>query len=235
MNIQFLQHVPYESPGILEEWARSLTSSVNISKLYSDYKLTSPPDTDLLIIMGGPMGVHDEDEHSWLAEEKEYIKECLKEQVKIVGICLGAQLIANVLGGKVYPNKEREIGWYPIEWEHKALKLPLFEFLPKQQKVLHWHGDTFEIPGNAINLAVSSACKRQGFLFNNSVLGLQFHLEMTPHSLRELIQHSREELIRDGKFVQTVEKMLSGDRLFEQANKSMIELMNRFLGVKSRV
>ena len=175
------------------------------------------------------MGVHEEQKYPWLSDEKEFIKQCLKSGVKIVGICLGAQLLADVLGAKVYRNGQKEIGWYPIEWERESLKHTLFDFFPKQQKVLHWHGDTFDIPENATNLAVSSACDHQGFLYQDRVLGLQFHLEMTKQSLYDLIQNSRGELSRGGRYIQTPEEMLAEDQLFNNTNQQITKLMNRFV------
>ncbi len=202
---------------------------MTLTQLYSGNDLPHPSDIDLLVVMGGPMSIHNEEQYPWLKQEKKFIRLCLAEQVKIAGICLGAQMVADVLGATVCINGGKEIGWHPIEWSGKARQLPLFDFLPKQQKVLHWHGETFEIPEKGINLAVSSGCPRQGFLIENRVLGLQFHLEMTRSSLSKLIKNCRNELSVAGGFIQSAEEMLSEDQLFEQANASMRELMDRFI------
>lgn len=230
MNVHFLQHVPFEGPAMLLDWAESRGYHTKISKLYDVDPLPAPPDVDLLVILGGPMGVHDVEHFPWLAKEKEFLKECLRREVKTVGICLGAQLLASSLGARVYANDQKEIGWYPIEWSEQARQHPWFEFFPTQQKVLHWHGDTFDIPDNAVNLALSSACPRQGFLFGERALGLQFHLEMTKESLRPLIGQSRGELSAGGRYVQSAEQVLAEDQLFRTTNEMMAELMDRFVG-----
>jgi GMP synthase-like glutamine amidotransferase len=96
----------------------------------------------------------------------------------VLDICLSAQLIANALGAKVYAGEHKEIGWLPIQTTEAVQRSPALDFLPTQLKVFHWHGDTFELPEQAIRLAYSEGCSNQAFLYNEKVLGLQFHLEM---------------------------------------------------------
>src|SRR5690606_32591469 len=113
----------------------------------------------------------------WMKEEKKLIEKAILKGKRVIGICLGAQLIADVLGARVFPNKEKEIGWFPIELTEEGQKSPFFAGFNKTETVFHWHGDTFEIPKGAEHIASSKVCENQAFLFDHKVLGLQFHLE----------------------------------------------------------
>lgn len=233
MHIHFLQHVPFEGPGVLSQWAAMKGFRYSTTRLYSDLIFPEPKDIDMLVVMGGPMGVHDEKEYSWLAKEKKFIRSCMEKdlEIKIIGICLGSQLLADILGAEVYSGPEKEIGWFPVEWRQEALQHPLFDFLPERQLVLHWHGDTFGIPDDATILASSPVCPNQGFIYQEKVVGLQFHLEMTEGSLQQLIEHSKEELSEEGNYIQTPEEMLSRLSCFKEANKAIIEIADRLMKV----
>ncbi len=160
MRIHYLQHKPYESLGCIEEWISKSRHSLSATKFYEDTSLPKFSDFDFLIIMGGPMGVYDEDKYPWLKDEKKFIKESINDNKIVLGICLGSQLIADSLGSKVYKNKFKEIGWFPVKIknEHK-----FFNSLPEEIITAHWHGDTFDLPDGAVHIAESSACKNQAF------------------------------------------------------------------------
>jgi GMP synthase (glutamine-hydrolysing) len=138
-----------------------------------------------LVIMGGPMNVYETDRYPFLATELALIKEAIRQNLPVLGICLGAQLIAVALGAKVKPNKVKEIGWYPLQLAKAASDDPLFSLLKDGEMVFHWHGDTFELPIGAIHLAESKNCKNQAFRFGQSVYALQFHLETTSEMIKE--------------------------------------------------
>lgn len=229
MRIHFLQHVPFEGPGVLSQWATMRRFRYSTTLLYSDFIFPEPKEIDMLVIMGGPMGVHEEKKYSWLAKEKKFIESCMEKDMKIIGICLGSQLLADILGAGVYSGSEKEIGWFPVEWRQEALRHPLFDFLPEQQLVLHWHGDTFGIPDDATILASSPVYPNQGFIYKEKVVGFQFHLEMTEGSLQQLIAHSKGELSQEGNHIQTPEEMLSGSSRFKEANKAIIEIADRLM------
>ncbi|MCJ8499192.1 type 1 glutamine amidotransferase [Desulfatitalea sp. M08but] len=161
---------------------------------------------DLLVIMGGPMSVNDEDQFPWLALEKHFVRAVIAAEKPVLGICLGAQVIANAMGAKVYPNREKEIGWFPVQGVHPTAG-DRFAF-PPSQTVFHWHGETFDLPPGAIRLATSQGCENQAFQLGKRVLGLQFHLETTPALVTELVAHCGDELV-PSKYVQTAEALLS--------------------------
>lgn len=207
MNIHYFQHVAFEGLGSIENWARKPDHKVTATRFYEDHKLPFIEICDMLIVMGGPMSVHDEAKFDWLIEEKRFIEKAIAKGKKVVGICLGAQLIAEVLGAKVYKNEEKEIGWMPLELTAEGKKAPVFGDFVDGQHVFHWHGDTFDLPNGAVQLARSAACEQQAFLYNNHVLGLQFHLETTIESVAALLENCAEDLAQAGKYVQTTAQL----------------------------
>ncbi|MGA0332708.1 MAG: type 1 glutamine amidotransferase [Kiritimatiellia bacterium] len=192
MQAQIFQHVPFEGPGRIGNW---LTQNGYESFTTHFYLGESPPkitEVDLLIVMGGPMSVNDEDSYPWLKREKAFIREAVNAGIPVLGICLGAQLIASALGARVYPNPVKEIGWFPVFG--KPVDSPFR--LPEELTALHWHGETFDLPPGARLLASTPECRNQAFLLEGKkVLGLQFHLETTPESMDSLIENCRDELV----------------------------------------
>ncbi|MCW9705733.1 type 1 glutamine amidotransferase [Fodinibius salsisoli] len=227
MKIHYLQHVSFEGSGYIEAWAKQRGHELTATHLFNSGTLPSPGDIDALVIMGGPMGVSDEQDYPWLKEEKAFIKECINRKKKVLGICLGAQLIAEALGAKVVTLLEKEIGWFPVQWTPSARNHPALDFLPPQQMALHWHGDMFYRPDDAINLGSSKGCRNQGFMLDDYVLGLQFHLEMTKEGLSQLIE-STQHKFGNGRFVQNAEQMLEAG-YFKQNHDTMGELLDRFM------
>ncbi|SMO74361.1 type 1 glutamine amidotransferase [Gracilimonas mengyeensis] len=230
MRIHYIQHVSFENPGYIKTWAEENGHILTGTFLFDGQELPSPQEIDALVVMGGPMGVADEEAYLWLRREKAFIKECITLNKKVLGICLGAQLIADVLDAEVTPMPQKEIGWFPLKWTEKAIEHPLFHSFPKQQTVLHWHGDRFEIPKGALPLAASKGCNKQGFLWNERVLGLQFHMEMTQEGLAALIKNSTDELAKaKGPFIQHANTMLN-KQLYTDNHQMMEQLLDRFLG-----
>jgi GMP synthase-like glutamine amidotransferase len=159
---------------------------------------------DALIIMGGPMSANDT--YAWLVSEMKVIEAALRRGLPSLGICLGAQLIAKVYGAPVYPAVSKEIGWWPAHRvqaaDESGVPLPA-SFVP-----LHWHGETFDLPTGALHLASSPAVHNQAYLVDEQALGLQFHLEATPDSVRDITQACANELT-EGPWVQTASAMLA--------------------------
>ena len=224
MNVHYLQHVPFEGLGSMESALKTGGHQLSCTHLYKDPIFPSIEKVDWLIIMGGPMGVHDETEHPWLKPEKEFIHQAIATGKTVLGICLGAQLIASALGSHVYKNQHKEIGWFDIHRNSKADTTVLSSAIPQQAEVFHWHGDTFDIPAGAQPLASSRACQNQGFIFDNRVVGLQFHLETTPELVQELINNSRDEL--DGSsYVQSEQAMVARPQRFTRINQIMAAIL----------
>ncbi len=227
MIVHYLQHVPFEGLGSIEKQLISKGHALTNTKLFKEKINVSENDIDCLIIMGGPMGIYDEHLYPWLKDEKKFIKNTIEAGKKVLGICLGAQLIADALGAKVYKNKFREIGWFPVIKTKEAKYTVLSDIMPDKFEAFHWHGDTFDIPYNAIPLGESQACKNQGFVFDNRVLAFQFHLETTPQSAAALVQNCANEL--DGsKYVQTEKEIFKDTLKFEKINMIMSSVLNIF-------
>ncbi|MFO7555608.1 MAG: type 1 glutamine amidotransferase [Desulfobacterales bacterium] len=228
MKIQYLQHVPFEDIAYVGNWADKNGVHLGRTRLYEDDPYPFLSDFDVLIVIEGPMGVYDEQEYPWLKTEKAYIRKAIHNKKIVVGICLGAQLIAAALGAKVYQNSFKEIGWFPVYKTPRAKNTSLGEILPKRFMAFHWHGDTFDIPKGAVHLAESKACKNQALVYLNRVIALQFHLESTQSSIESLIQNCRDEVI-SAPFIQTADQIRKGYHQIESLNTIMAKLMNRII------
>lgn len=227
LRIHTLQHVAFEGLGCIEEWINTHDHSVTYTKLYENPTFPKIDDFDWLIIMGGPMGVYDEAIYSWLQKEKLFVKSAIENGKTVIGICLGSQLIAEVLGAKVYPNKQKEIGWLDIKKTENAEKHPLFALIEDEFTVFHWHGDTFDLPEGSIRMFSSEACINQAFIYNESVLGLQFHFEVTPQTLQDMVENGMQELVAD-KTIQTASEILTRTEYVESNNEKMFKVLDYF-------
>jgi len=220
MKIHYLQHVPFEGLGSIEPELTAKGHRLTNTQLYKNDPFPAVDTIDWLIVMGGPMGINDENEYPWLKRESDYIRQVIDAGKIVLGICLGAQLIAAALGAKVYKNHYREIGWFKINRYPEADDTILSSVIPTQTEVFHWHGDTFDIPAGAKPLASSAACSNQGFILDNRVVGLQFHLETTPETAQILIDNCRNEL--DGStYVQSERDILAEPQKFTRNNQIM--------------
>lgn len=225
MKIHYLQHVPFEGLGSMAESLLKKHHTLTRTCLFDNEALPPIDHVDWLIVMGGPMGVMDEDRYPFLKQEKQWIREFIQSGKRVLGICLGAQLIAHVLGAEVKKNPHREIGWFPLTPSPELKKTQYGSVFPDSVEAFHWHGDTFDIPQNAIPIGSSAACKNQGFVVDNRVVGLQFHLETTPESARSLIEHCPEDL--DGSnYVQSESMIFEDPKRFERINTVMEKLIS---------
>lgn len=225
MKIHYLQHVPFEGLASIEPWAVNQNHSLSATRFYDNEPLLSVEDIDWLIVMGGPMNIYEDDKYPWLTEEKRFIEQAIKHDKTVIGICLGSQLIADVLGAKIYQGQYKEIGWFPIEMTDKTEDSAVFNSLPQKFTVFHWHGDTFDLPEGSTRLAYSEGCQNQAFVYNEKVLGLQFHLESTKDSVQQIIKNCADELV-EGKYIQKPEEMLIGDGNFDIINNAMSKILN---------
>ena len=228
MHVHVLQHVPFEGLGSITDWLTQRRAIVSHTRFFESISLPAVSDVDLLIVLGGPMGVHDEDRFPWLAEEKRFVRRCIDAGVKVLGICLGAQIIAAVLGSQVYANAHKEIGWFPVEKLPAAASDPIFTNFPDCLQVFHWHGDTLDLPNGARHVARSAGCEHQAFVYDERIIGLQFHLETTLPGVQQLIAHCAEEIV-PGPYMQKPEAMITNSQRFDAINSIMHELLNKMM------
>ncbi len=230
MRLHYLQHVEFEGLGCIRSWAESAGCRISGTRLYQPHRLPEIEDVDWLVVMGGPMNIYEDVQYPWLVEEKALIARAIENQKMVLGICLGAQLIADVLGARVSSNPAREIGWYPVYRIAASTRMSQLSAMEDAFEALHWHGDTFALPDGAVHLARSEACENQAFFYNQRVLGLQFHLEMTPKGFQSLVKNCAKD-VESGPFVQSPAAMLANPQRFERANRIMERLLEQLAGL----
>ena len=225
MRLHYLQHVPFEDLAKIKLWAEAKNHDISRTQLFNNKQLPKISDFDWLIVMGGPMNIYDEEKYPWLAKEKQFIKEAIASQKIVLGVCLGAQLIADALGGTVYKNNYKEIGWFPVSLTQEAKKSSIFNTLPDKFIAFHWHGDAFDLPPGATIIAENEGCANQAFEYNGRVIGLQFHLESSIEGIKLLIRNCGDE-ITEGKYIQTPDEILSLHDNLQEINGTMDLLLD---------
>lgn len=234
MNVHYFQHVPFEGLGHIETWLKENHHHISATKFFeTDFLLPDISKIDALIVMGGPMGVYDEAQFPWLKQEKAFIKSCVQSGKNVLGICLGAQLIADCLGAKVVSAKNKEIGWFPVFPTEECKQIAWFYELFKHHPVVfHWHGDQFEIPQDStLNLLYSGANINQAFYYNRHIIGLQFHLEVTIESLRQMTENGKNELLYHLPYVQNENELLKNKSHIAQCNRLMDRILSNWINV----
>gem|GEM_PF-155159 len=225
MRILCLQHVPFEGPAALADWATTRGHTLLCHPLYQGTPLPELTTFDFLLVLGGPMNVGQHDAYPWLVTEKALIRAAIAAGKYVLGVCLGGQLIADVLGAEVSQAALPEIGWYPIE---RAEECPAWCELPASLPVLHWHGDRFDIPDGATRIAASEACQNQGFAYGERVLAWQCHLEATPESLAALVDACGGELIEGGRYIMPAERLLTEPTAsYQQMQSALFGILDR--------
>ncbi|HYR58175.1 MAG TPA: type 1 glutamine amidotransferase [Chthoniobacteraceae bacterium] len=206
MKIHAAIHGPTEGLGSIADWAQSRGHDVTETHLYRGETLPPLDGIDFAIIMGGAMNVYQHRDFPWLVPEKRWIAAAIDARKRVLGVCLGAQLIADVLGAKVLQNVEKEIGWFPVRM--LARPKPFSKF-PVQLTAFHWHGDTFELPHGATRVAESDGCANQAFVAGDRVVGLQFHIEVAPAAVAQFIAGGESEM-QPARFVQSAPEICAG-------------------------
>jgi GMP synthase (glutamine-hydrolysing) len=228
MNIAVLQHAACEGPGDIGAWAQERGHAVTVHHLYLGDALPEIEAFDLLVVMGGEMNIYQHRDYPWLKPESALIRTALAAGRRMVGICLGAQLIADALGARVTQNPVYEIGWWPVTFTPEGRAA--YAALPARATVLHWHGDTFELPPGALRLARSEGCGEQGFVIAGKCLGLQFHLEMDPALVKSTVEGSTGTW-PTGPFVQNGAQILRNAETYHETNRRFLfGLLDRFCG-----
>lgn len=223
-RIHCIEHVAFETPGRIADWVVERGHSFATTRVYESEPFPALDAFDALVVMGGPMGVHDHERFLWLHEEKRLIEAALGADKRILGVCLGAQLVAQALGARVYRNRFKEIGWFPVhateaghaQWE-----------LPKEFLAFHWHGDAFDLPSDAVHLAKSAACENQMFAAGK-VLGIQYHLEVTGAGIEDMLLHGIGEL-GEGPYVQAPAAMTASSANVAKAHALLDALLDRWI------
>jgi GMP synthase-like glutamine amidotransferase len=194
MNVLIIKHIEIEGPGLMEPLLKKKKIPFQVLNLQTGTHLPKLDDLTHIVILGGPMNVYEEDQYPFLREEDLFIKEAIQKGKSMLGICLGAQLIAKALGARVFKAPVKEIGWYDVSLTRIGSRDPLFSCLPKTFSVFQWHGDTFDIPRSAKLIATSHSVPHQAFRFGGNVYGLQFHLEVTKEMIHEWMETYNEEI-----------------------------------------
>ncbi len=227
LRIHYFQHVPFEGLGYIETWASENKHQLSSTQFYKGELPPNVEEIDWLIVMGGPMNIYEETTYPWLITEKSFIKQAIEQNKPVLGICLGSQLIASVLGARIKANQMKEIGWFPVEFTPDKVFYTAFKGIPKQRTVVfHWHGDTFDLPEGAVLISSSEVCRNQAFIFKDNVIGFQFHLETTIESLKNMLYHGKEELKENGAYIQNPDTILLGANHIRDNNKLMAHVLN---------
>lgn len=225
MRIACLQHVPFESPGYIRTWCAARGHDLVMTRMFAREPVPSPSDVEALIVMGGPMGVHDDAQHPWMQGEKHLIAAALAAGKRVFGVCLGAQMIAGVSGARVYRNRFQEIGWFALD----STPAGVARGLPHTFTAFHWHGDTFHVPEGAVNLARTAACENQMFALGENVIGIQFHLEVTPEDVAAMCEDAGGELA-EGPYVQTAAQMKDSSWDYTSSHRLLGGMLDRWMG-----
>jgi GMP synthase (glutamine-hydrolysing) len=223
MKILFVIHAAFEKPGCIKTWAEKQKHQTQEVHPYKGEKLPDIKDFDFLVVMGGPQSPLKIDKAPYLADEIELIKQAVKEKKRIIGVCLGAQLIGEALGAKTERSPHREIGAYPIELLDGAERDPVFRQFPKEFDVMHWHSDMPGIPKEAVVLAASAGCPRQVFRFGDRIYGFQCHFELTQELVKGMIDNCPDDL-KAGTYVMTEKELMRVD--YSQINSRMENVLN---------
>jgi GMP synthase-like glutamine amidotransferase len=224
MRVHWLQHAEHEGLGCIGPWLASRSARVRHTPLHRGELPPAIDEFDWLIVMGGPMNIYEHQAHPWLIAEKKLIRDACVKNKKVLGICLGAQLLADVLGAKVTTNREQEIGWFDVTLTEEGHKSPLLSGSPATFPAFHWHGDTFSMPKGHASLIKSDACVNQAFALDTRLVGFQFHLEVREVDVRDW-------LVTDAptpaRYVQTAAEMLRDPGRFAEQNKLMAQVLER--------
>lgn len=176
--ILVVKNIGIEGPGLWEGVMEEKGIESRVIEASEEEVPQDPGPYSHVLILGGPMSANEEEKYPFLSREIGLIKNCIESDKPLMGVCLGAQLIAKALGSKVYPATAREIGWYTVELTRSAAEDFLFSFMPPRVTVFQWHGETFDLPPHAVKLAASNACPNQAFRYKHNIYGIQFHLEV---------------------------------------------------------
>ncbi len=223
------QNEECEHLGVFSKILNENNISYQYIKLYEEEEIPNLNDYSAIIILGGPMNVYEERKYPFLKKENSSIKEALKINKPMLGICLGAQIIARAAGAKVYPAKRKEIGWFTLNLTTGGIENDVFRGLERQFTVFQWHGDTFDIPSGSIKLAKSNLFPNQAFSIGKTIYALQFHLEVTKKMILEWVNRYEDELVTLKEEVDPDEMLKSSEHHIQPLNNHAFLLFSNFL------
>jgi GMP synthase-like glutamine amidotransferase len=230
-NILVFQNEECEHLGVFSKILNENNISYQYIKLYEEEEIPNLNDYSAIIILGGPMNVYEERKYPFLKKENSSIKEALKINKPMLGICLGAQIIARAAGAKVYPAKRKEIGWFTIDLTVEGRDDTVFKGLERQLSVFQWHGDTFDMPTESKKLATSNLIPNQAFSIGETTYALQFHLEVTKQMISEWVNRYANELASLKEEVDTDKMMKYSEQYIQPLNKHASLLFLNFLRI----
>lgn len=225
-RIHSLEHAPAEGAGKILDWAASRGHSVATTRLDLGEALPAPDDFDLLVIMGGAMNIYQHRDYPWLVAEKALIALAIEQRKALLGVCLGAQMIADALGARVVQNPEYEIGWFPVRFIDRQ---PPFDGFAHESPAFHWHGDTFSLPPGARRTAESDACANQAFVFGERIVGLQFHVEVSTAAACGFCEGA-DDFLQPARFVQSREEIARAQPDLAATEAGLFRLLDHLVG-----
>lgn len=235
MKILVFQHVAFEYPGAIEDWAIEHNHELILCKSFAGDSVQKIDTYDVFIFLGGPMSVHDKNIYQWIEFEKSVITNAFNQNKKIIGICLGAQLIAETFGAEVIKQKSPEIGWHDVDFtwnigdsrETPGIVTKLTEIFPNKMQAFHWHGETYNLPANSIKISESKACENQAFLIGSNVAAFQFHMEIKQEGVKALLENCSED-IDNSDYVQSNDEILNGVENISTMNNVFKRFLTEF-------
>lgn len=232
MNILCISHATFEKLGYIETWANKNNHVIRKVNPFRGETLPKIDDFDFIIIMGGPQSTMQMENDPYLLDEIKLIKEAIRQEKRILGVCLGAQLVAEALGAKTEPSPHREVGMYLVELLDDAKHDPVFRHFPHKFEVMHWHSDMPGMPEGASLLAKSEGCPRQAFRYGDRIYGFQFHFEMTKSLLHGMVENCLSDIIEKGKYVRPVKEILETD--CSEINLKLESVLNYLANLPSK-
>jgi GMP synthase (glutamine-hydrolysing) len=225
MSVLIVKNIAIEGPGTIEEFLKERGTAYSILEIHDCHaEIPDIRNHTHLVVMGGPMSVYETNEHVHLSLELALIRSFIKSEKPVLGICLGAQMIAHAVGAEVFAGETEEIGWDNVEVTPEGMKDPVLSNIAVDGKtvaeVFQWHGDTFDLPKNSLKLSSSSAYENQAFRYKENVYGLQFHIEVTPAMIRDWFTDEKGDKI-DGMFRQS-------DSIYPEYRKRAMKFYDKF-------
>jgi len=227
MKILCITHADFETPGVIEDWAKIKGHGFEIKRPYRGDVLPDIDTYDFLIVMGGPQSPLKLHESPYLSNEISLIKKAIEQNKKVIGFCLGAQLIGEACGAQTERSPEKEVGVFPITLNPEARNDPLLKDFPETVSVIHWHNDMPGLTQNAVILAHSQGCPRQVVRYNSRTYGFQCHLEMTLEDIRGMVQAVAADLTPQARYVQSADELFAQD--YAPINAMMLKILDRLV------